>query len=128
MARPAEFLTGSSGFTYEDFDQAAPTNTLILNSRNFWFNPNGQLEQCGGTIVSPISFAGDAAFLFGDGFGTVGTGNGTAFGNAAKYIGNIAVFCTNDDVHIYDPTLGATPFTIPFAGVAASLPLSQLQP
>lgn len=123
-----EFINGGAGFTAESFDKDAPNNALINDSKNFWFSADGELESCAGTIKATPSIAGDVAMLFGDGYATIGTGGGTAVGNIAKYIGNAALFVTNDDINIIDPSLDGSPINIPFAGSGAVPPLIATSP
>jgi hypothetical protein len=120
--RQEYYITGSSGFHAKNYDPNAPMNSFIRSSVGFWFSPEGVLESHAGALEASSQLAGDVAFPFGDGYGTIGVGRNDSFGNAVKYVGNAALFVTNNDVKIYDPSLSSGIITIPFTGLTSGIP------
>lgn len=122
MARLDYYVTGSGGYHAKNYDPQAPMNSLIRGSGGFWYSPEGVLESHAGTILASSQLAGDVAFPFGDGYGTIGIGRNDSFGNAVKYVGNALLFVTNNDIKIFDPSLSSSTITVPFAGLTAGIP------
>lgn len=120
--RDEYFITGSGGFYAKTYDEKAPMNAIIRGTVGVWYSPEGILVSHGGAIAAPTQLAGDIAFPFGDGYGVIGAGRNNSFGNASKFVGNAALFVSNNEVKILDPSLSASVITIPFTGLTAGVP------